>query len=83
MIARLLVWAIWVGALAMIALTAGCASMKGTFENRIAVTLTCDRAFVNSLYGWLGISSELSEKDAAILRAARCSEQRSATPSAR
>lgn len=76
MIARLLVWAIWVGALAMIALTAGCASMKGTFENRIAVTLTCDRAFVNSLYGWLGVTSELSDLDAAVLRAVRCPEQK-------
>ena len=76
MIARILVWAIWVGALAMIALTSGCASFKGTFENRIAVTLTCDRAFVNSLYGWVGITAELSDLDAAVLRAVRCPEQK-------
>lgn len=76
MIARILVWAIWVGALAMIALTSGCASFKGTFENRIAVTLTCDRAFVNSLYGAFGITSELSVADAEVLRAVRCPEQK-------
>lgn len=74
MIARILVSAIWIGALVMIALTSGCAT--GTFQNRIAVTLTCDRAFVNSLYGPFGITSELSAVDAAVLRAVRCEEQK-------
>ena len=76
MIARILVWALWVGALAMIALTSGCASFKGTFENRIAVTLTCDKAWTASLYGWLGITSELADEDVAVLRAIRCPEQK-------
>ena len=75
MITRILAGAIWIGVLAMIALTSGCASMKGQFENRITVTLTCDRAFVNSLYGLFGITSELSASDAAVLRVIRCEEQ--------
>lgn len=32
-------------------------------DNRVTCTAAKDKAFVTSLYGWFGISTELSEKD--------------------
>lgn len=45
----------------------GCATV-GKFDNRLTMTLNGDRAFVSSLYGPVGITTELSEADAAALR---------------
>jgi hypothetical protein len=44
----------------------GCA--KSTFANRLTMTLGGDRLFVNSLYGPVGITAELSAEDAAEIR---------------
>lgn len=53
--------------LAAVAL-AGCGTLQGKFENALTFTLTGDRVFVTSLYGPIGITSELREADAAALR---------------
>jgi hypothetical protein len=53
--------------LAAVALS-GCGALPGKFENALTVTLTGDRVFVTSLYGPVGITSELREADAAALR---------------
>lgn len=45
----------------------GCATV-GKFDNRLTMTINGDRAFVSSLYGPVGITTELSEADAAALR---------------
>lgn len=45
---------------------AGCAT-TGHFENRITRTLACDRIFVASLYGPVGITTEIDKKDVAEL----------------
>ena len=71
-IPRVLLTLAWIGLLCAVALMSGCAS----FENRLTTTLTCDRVFVTSLYTRLGITSELSEADAAVIRSVRCSEQK-------
>lgn len=51
--------------LASIALS-GCASMNMDkyLGNRIVCTVSGDKAYVNSLWGWLGIASEIVEQDA-------------------
>jgi hypothetical protein len=50
--------------IALIALAlAGC----GTLQNRITVTLPCDRAFMASLYGPIGLTSEIAAEDVAVL----------------
>lgn len=36
-------------------------------ENRVTTTLACDRAFFSSLYGPIGITSEIDAKDRAVL----------------
>lgn len=56
--------------LALLALPAlsGClAVLDGKMENRITVTLPCDRAFLASLYGPFGLTSEIDKKDVAML----------------
>jgi hypothetical protein len=44
--------------------TAGCASVDH-LQNRVTTTLACDRAFVASLYGPIGITSEIDKRDLA------------------
>lgn len=44
----------------------GCAT-TGQFENRITRTLSCDRVFVASLYGPIGVTTEIDKKDVAEL----------------
>lgn len=46
----------------------GCGTLQGKFENALTFTLTGDRVFVTSLYGPVGITTELREADAAALR---------------
>jgi hypothetical protein len=49
---------------------AGCASIeqRPTFlENRVVCTLAQDKAFVVSRWGPVGISSEVAEKDRAVI----------------
>lgn len=41
------------------------ASLKGELQNRVTVTLACDRAFFASLYGPVGITSEIDGRDLA------------------
>lgn len=50
-------------AAACAALSAGCA-VTGKFDNLIVMSLNGDRAFVSSLYGPVGITSELRAQDA-------------------
>ena len=54
----------------------GCAAIAAKFENVPACSLTHDRAFVVSMYGPLGISSEVTERYAA----AMCPQQFSPQP---
>jgi hypothetical protein len=50
-------------AIAVLLLLAGCASDK-LFTNRLACTYAGDKAFVISLYGPIGVTSEIDEADA-------------------
>ena len=52
--------------LAIAALAVGCTT-TGQFENRLVRTVAGDRAFLLSLYGPFGLSSELSAKDIAAI----------------
>ena len=49
-----------------VALLSGCASFKGNFENRIVCTLAKDKGYIVSLYGPIGISSEIAGRDSAV-----------------
>ena len=70
-------------ALALAALLAGCATLEGQLQNRITVTIACDRAFVASLYGPVGITSEIARADLAPLPcAARDKRAAAAQPAA-
>lgn len=53
------------------ALGTGCAATAATFENRLVVTPQCDRGFVASLYGPVGLTSEVAAADVKLLCAAR------------
>lgn len=58
--------------LPLLALLSGClATLDGKLENRVTVTLPCDRAFFASLYGPFGLTSEIDKKDVAMLCASR------------
>lgn len=43
---------------------AGCSSLKGKFENRVAVTVDMKHALFVSKYGPLGISADVKQSDA-------------------
>ncbi len=43
-------------------LLASCSTTTG-FENRIAVSPSCDRAWVVSMYRWFGIATEVDPRD--------------------
>ena len=45
----------------------GCANSGINFDNRLSVSLAGDKLFINSMYGPLGITSEVSDKDRAAL----------------
>ena len=46
----------------------GCASIKEAFlDNRVVCTVAQDKAFAVSLWGPLGISAEISEKDRKVI----------------
>jgi len=57
--------------LAAAALLAGCGTLDGKLQNVLTTSLTGDRAFLSSLYGPIGITSELRAEDAAELRRLR------------
>lgn len=61
---------------ALLSLLSGCATFKGTLENRLTTTLQGDRAFVSSLWGPIGFTSELSPEDAAEIQRLRQLQQR-------
>lgn len=46
---------------------AGCGSIDvgAQLQNRVTTTLACDRAFFASLYGPIGITSEIDKRDLA------------------
>lgn len=68
-------------AIAATCLLAGCGTFqRAHFENRITVTLGCDRAFVASLYGPIGITTEIDAKDVAVLPCGRAHEQLPSDP---
>ena len=50
----------------LFALLVGCGTTK-TFENRLTTTPDCARGFVASMYGPIGITSELVAADIAII----------------
>ena len=62
------------------ALLAGCATLDGKLQNVLVMSLSGDRAFVNSLYGPVGISSELRADDAAELRRLRAPAKAASAP---
>ena len=43
----------------------GCVTLEGQLQNRVVTTLACDRGFVASLYGPIGITSEIDRRDLA------------------
>lgn len=48
-----------------------CGSLPGKYDNALLCTLDCDRAFVASLVGGVGITLELRAQDARELRRLR------------
>lgn len=46
------------------ALLSGCASTGGMLENRIVCTPSGDTPFIVSMWGFFGIATKVSEKDA-------------------
>lgn len=48
----------------------GCSSLKGKFENRLAVSADGQAVFMLSLYGPVGISARISDSDARAVAAA-------------
>jgi hypothetical protein len=56
-------------AVASLALLAGCESMSGfmPLANRVSVSLDGREAYVNSMYGWIGITSKIAKPDAEAL----------------
>jgi aromatic ring-opening dioxygenase LigB subunit len=51
-------------------LLAGCGTnpFKGEFTNRVSMTLGGDEAHISSMYGPIGITSKVDQKDAEVLR---------------
>ena len=47
-----------------VALLSGCATRLEMLENRVVCTLAADKAMVVSMWGVIGISSNISPKDA-------------------
>jgi hypothetical protein len=45
----------------------GCASLERQFENRILCTMAKDRAMVASMWGPIGIASNVRDADAAVM----------------
>lgn len=62
--------------LSLSALTSGCASSRA-LENRIAFTPDCKRGFTASLYGPLGLTTEIAAADVAALCPIRASSSTS------
>lgn len=56
---------------AAMALLAGCATRPEWLENRVSCTAAGDRAYVDSMWGPVGIASIIADKDAAALCAPR------------
>ena len=62
---------LFLAGLLLLSLT-GCGTIpEGTFDNRIACTVAGDRAYVVSLYGPVGLASEIAEPDSQVICAAR------------
>lgn len=50
----------------------GCGTVAlDQFQNRVTTTLACDRAFVASLYGPIGFTSEIDNRDLAEMPCAK------------
>ena len=46
----------------------GCANFKAEYlGNRVTCTVAKDKAYVTSLWGWIGISSEIVKEDAKVI----------------
>lgn len=73
-------FALIVAGLLVACLLSGClAVFEGSMQNRITTTLDCKRGFVTSLYGPIGLTSEIDKADVAYLPcAARTSEVKAA-----
>lgn len=67
---------------ALVVLLAGCGSLDGKLQNVLTTSMTGDRAFVSSLYGPIGITSELRGEDAAELRRLRAAAAAAASTAA-
>jgi hypothetical protein len=59
--------------LALAYLLVGCAgvNLAGQLQNRVTTTLDCQRGFLASLYGPLGMTSEIDRRDVAMLPCGR------------
>jgi hypothetical protein len=55
----------------LLTLTA-CGTLDGKLDNRLAVTLACDKTVVVSEYGPIGISNNISAKDHEAIAKAFC-----------
>jgi hypothetical protein len=53
--------------MAMSVLLAGCSTLQRQFENRILCTMAKDRAMVASMWGPIGIASNVRDADAAVM----------------
>jgi len=49
---------------------AGCGSnpLLGQFANRVSMSLAGDEGYVNSMYGWIGVTSKIDQRDVEVLR---------------
>lgn len=68
--------------LLLLALTlplAACGTLDGKLENRIVFTPQCDRGFVASLYGPVGLTSEVAQSDVRALCVPPSKETRNAS----
>ena len=52
---------------AIAVMLSGCANMDTYLGNRVTCTVAKDKAYVTSLWGWIGISSEIVEEDSKII----------------
>jgi hypothetical protein len=60
--------ALYVGLLLLAAaVLAGCGTLDGKLENRVACTAAKDAAFVVSLWGPVGISATIADQDRAVI----------------
>lgn len=57
-----------IGVAILAIILSGCANFKTEYlGNRVTCTVAKDKAYITSLWGWIGISSEIVSEDAKII----------------